>query len=445
MENIDNLKIRFYLKTPVILNRFSTIDSILLKTYYNELAGRNKLDKFIQPTSDNIDFIYSENGVFSGSIWYVDSPVTLDNSMIIKSIERDKYIKWTAGTRNIAAASGPYKRYCLNLDTITVDSIYFYIRGDKNIIEHLCSRIHAVGKKQSIGYGIVSDIRIDTIPEDKGFILSKGNPSKPVPASLFKNAVTDRIAFYRTTPPYYLPTDKQCCYMPSTALIETRNVGNANNNILPIDTNYISPSEFACKIAGIEPLSIPVNPHVCGACGKISNHTIDVKTALKKNKGFNDYPSIRGKYLCRWCYTTMKIVNMLKLSNCLIDESVQKVQGKGGFSADQRNDLIRNISNIKPPYLIALKSIGNTQHVVWKAAVGISSAMIPVQYGNETLYVDTELLKQAIDDMDNGIIKKAHIVNTRYNITLSEKERLPFLKYDKAIMRMLVYVKEKKQ
>lgn len=428
--NMQNLKIRFYLQSPVVLNRLTTMDSILIHEYFNSLEGSDKPSmgkkKFIMPNKDNIDFIDSKSGVFSGSIWYIDSIPAFDNNAIIKNIDLVKYTKWTPDYHNqMNLSSGQYKTYHIEIESMMIDSVYFYIRGNTSKIKQLCSNIKSIGRHQSIGYGIISHTDIEEIGKDRGFLLDRGNPAKPLPTKAFKEACNSKTAFYRAIPPYYLRDGKTTCYMPRTSLLESRSIIRKQHGYSFLNIDYISPSQLACEAANLKPTALPHNPNVCGACGKHFDNTILITEALRNKPGFNDYSSIKGKYICGYCLTSMTVIGLRTFSNRLIDKTIhEKLFGNKDMTSEEakifRDRFVRNITNLEPPFTLAFKSIRNNQHIIWKSTVCISSSIIPVQFGGETLFVDTDLLQKAISDMDYGLLKKKNIINKRSTSMLPE-------------------------
>ena len=161
---MKNLKITFNLKNGAILNRFTTIDSILLVHHYalqRELGNVPK-DRFIE-TKDDLEnlskWLEVKNGVLSGSIWYVDenSHVSLWNTPVRKTTDVNAIYNMT-GKSVVSASkptpsSGEFKSFDLAYEIIKVDKIHFYIRGDSKYIENLAKRVKFIGAKSSSGNG----------------------------------------------------------------------------------------------------------------------------------------------------------------------------------------------------------------------------------------------------------------------------------------------------
>ena len=460
MTKFDNLKIRFFFDSPVIIDRYTTIDSILIAQHFNNIMQAGQLKEFVMPTPDNIDFIDAKHGVFSGSIWYIDKseiPI-FKTQTITKTVNVKKYLKYTPGPDNINLGSGEFKAYMLNYETIFVESIYFYIRGNREKITELCSQVKNIGRKRHIGYGAVSGFEVKPA-EDRSFMLTLNNPSKPLPVSSFPKASTGKIALYRPRPPYYLKTDKAPCYMPTSSLYERTSHFKAKQK--PILVKNISSSKLACEAGSIKPDELPENPHHCAMCGTFAKHTVPI-SVLFRSKNFNDYPDIRGNYICKWCLAAKTAHGIRTFSGkCITETDIIPLSNKDKIKQyikankldatpeNFKDIFVRTLANqeIKPPYVITLKTMKNNEHIIWKATVGISTGIIPVQSGKETLYVDTELLKEAIEQTDTGTAPYLYLNNTEKRNHLPEEERRFFAKYDRAVLKMLSYIRrpEKKE
>jgi len=237
---MKNLKVTFNLRDGAILNRFTTIDSILLVHHYalqRELGNIPK-DKFIE-TKDDLEnlskWIEVKNNVLSGSIWYVDesSHVSLWNAPIRKRTDVNAIFE-TTGKSVVSASkptpsSGEFKSFDLAYEIIKVDKIHFYIRGDEAYIDKLLKRVKFIGAKSSSGNGWVKDYKLEIISIDKSFMIDNYTPSKPLPSNRFR-IDSKKVAVFRTLPPYSDKKDKEYCYMPTTSLIETSDKSRLNSS-----------------------------------------------------------------------------------------------------------------------------------------------------------------------------------------------------------------------
>ena len=447
---MKNLKITFHLSSPVILDRFTTIDSILLSIWFKKIREQKKLkDRFVEVKDmlDEIDFLDKKNDILSGSVWYVekDALVSIENHVIVKKIDDKKYIQ-VGNKKSIDTSRGEFKAYQIGMEALVTPSIYFYVRGKKDVIAELLKEVRYIGKKGAIGFGRVNSFGIEEAMEDKSFALDENTPSKPLPCDKF-TINSKKVAFFRAYPPYYSKKEQKPCYMPTTALVEKRD-GTGDSDIYKAicDTKYISPTSFAWRqtlgkegVIGVLGTDLPnnskkgVHPILtddeklfkhCILCGEKTGYGIVGNPKNYLPITFNDYGFIEsGDFMCYNCWWSLK--NEKILGNTLIknNEEVIYLQGKHmsvkGTKEQQkfRDEFFRNLDLLEPPFLISLKSTANAQHTVFKGKVAISNAMIPISYGtDESIMVDVELLKEAIADMEkivkeNKCIKKAHLTN----------------------------------
>jgi hypothetical protein len=355
-----------------------------------------------------------------------------------------------------------------------VPKVYFYVRGKKEYIEELLKDLKFIGKKMSSGFGIVSNVEVEEIEEDKSFMLNETTPAKPLPINNW-NIKSKKITYYRALPPYYEKKDLEACYMPTRALIETTDESYKNKSFkVANDISYISASDFARKYSNFEDVELfkklnknlqyltTNKEHTCVICGSKAEEGILGNPKHLLPKTFNDYGFLdKGNFICSACLWSMKQERVL--GNTVIDTKKlfylqgSKMDIKGAKEQQKfRDEFFRNLDLLKPPFLISLKSTANAQHTVFKNKVAISNAMIPISYGNEEeMLVDVELLKQAIKDMEeilssNDCIKKPHLLGLekiddrfpKLSQKCNNKENLLILqnfwkKYDRSIRKVL--------
>ncbi len=197
-------------------------------------------------------------------------------------------------------------------------------------------------------------------------------------------------------------------------------------------------------------------------CGEIVKKRIIGNPKEILPRTFNDYAFLaEGDFICGNCLWSMKQEKIL--GNTLVFKGdVIYMQGKNMKQKNAkeqqkfRDNFFRNIDEVKPLFLLSLKSTANTQHTVFKNKTSISNAMINVGFGNEEeVMVDVELLKEAIIDLENittkyKTISKTHLINLekiddKYPIINKKnlsKEVMQVLqdfwkKYDRSIRKVL--------
>lgn len=437
---MQNLKITIDLSTPVLLNRLTTIDSILLATWYKEKARVGKPVKEIDETHSSVEWIHREKGVLSGSIWYVDKDayVDFDFQAIVKNPELKRMFDETKRK----GGTPEFKQAFLNNEFMLIDSVYFYINAKPEVVNALLSKITNIGALAKLDYGKVKDFTIEVIEEDKSFMLNSTTPSKPLPVSDF-SIKSKKIAFFRKNPPYWLKHGKEACYMPTSSLYEAKDNSLNKNFSVAEDICYISNVEFLYKqahslktdISFVErdfvsftkttlkkyPMTIE-NNNVDSRCiisGDISKEGYRgrVYHHLTKGdrKGFGDLKYIgESDFLSKaasWCLDNASSIGYSLVSN----DEWRYLQGKNAPTKKEVAELLNNIENkLIPPFSINLKDTINAQHISFKNTVSLSNAWFYFQYGDSSLQIDGELLIEAISDIrkigkENKDITKTHL------------------------------------
>ena len=216
---MENLKISFFLNSPLLIGRFSTIDSILVNLYVKRHFGKNiEIEKLY-----DFDFIEKYKDGYCGSIWFVEESdqVSLENRCIVKKPEYEYLNENRANKIEYSMGSGEFKAYNIWNELLKTPKIYFYVRGKKEIIEDLLQDLKFIGKKTAIGYGQVSSFLVETIPEDKSVFLAKNTPARPISVKNYPSLENARIIYYNSKVPYWANWSKEACYMPNSSLIET--------------------------------------------------------------------------------------------------------------------------------------------------------------------------------------------------------------------------------
>lgn len=466
---MKNLKITFSLKNGAILNRFTTIDSILLVHHYSLLRemGAIAKDKFIETKDDLVNlskWLEVKNGILSGSIWYVDknSHVSLWNVPIRKKTDVNAIFE-TTGKSIVSASkptpsSGEFKAYDLAYEIIKVDKIHFYIRGDISYIDKLLKRVKYIGAKSSSGNGWIKDYKLEEINSDKSFMVDEFTPSKPLPINRFK-IDSKKITIFRTLPPYSDKKDKEYCYMPTTSLIERSDNSRLNSAFKTNTNKVIMNTEFLYNNLSnntkfnFESFATPKGltkidnenevkdslfsedkKHgTCACCGK--EFTVGIIGDIKKlfSSNFNDFPTIgKEKGICKECLWSVqsdscKNIDFSFVQNNKVEYlygSKMSVEGAKPQSLF-RKEFVTNLDLLEVPYSININTNkGKSNHIGFKGNITVSNAYAVFNYGDKgSEFVDVELLKEAINDMidimsktkttkkaDSGL-KKTHLLN----------------------------------
>jgi len=425
---MSNLKVTLFCEgySPLLINRFTTIDSILLSAYYGYKAKSGHPLPF-DDEHKTVDFIHKEHGVFSGSIWYIDEEqkIFYDFHQMIKNPEYKKIYDYLGGK---VKSNSLYKQALIEEETMLVEKIHFYIKGSaEHIGALLTNEVKSIGQKQKLGFGKIKHVEIEEIEEDKGYRLDEATASKPLPLSSF-DVMSKKIAYFRRSAPYWKKDQQEACYMPTTSLYELPDTTFKQNDAFKLakDTNYISNVDFIYRVASnfktfdeVDTSVLKITPlpkkgdffqfkegskMPCAVSGDMENKGVygDVRNFIKKwKKGFSDYGDFSHddfiSYKTLWC-----IHNLKPIGYSLVEEGQKNwayLQGKEAREGKKINQYILNPKMFNPPFSINLKDTANAQHVSFKGKVSISTAFYYVQYGSSTFQVDAQMLTEAISDI----------------------------------------------
>jgi len=457
---MENLKVTIELNSPVILDRNTTIDGILLAAYYRLLKAKTGEDIPFDKHHERVNFIEKKNGVFSGSIWYIDKneDVEFDVETIISKPEYEKiydrfYIKKGVIKKTMDVK---FKQYLKSEEIMLVRKIYFYIKADKKRVQALLDFTHSIGKNQRVGFGTVKDFKIEIIDDDKGFQLNESTPSKPLPVNNF-DIKSKKICLMRRMTPYWLQEDLEPCYMPTTALYEITDNSFKKRVFKTSDTSYIHNCEFLYKHKNNSNISF--NNKAMTSKGYTSffyanspsekcdenNKNEDLKcTILDEVKPIGIKYSIKEgmnhwrknfidlQYFKNNDFISLEalwsIENIAYLSSLYVDEK-NWIYVMGKNCDESKNGLhlfLKNPKKLQPPFTLLLRKSDKNQHVSFKGKVSISNAYFVFQKGDNQFYIDNELMQEAISDIEKyseigidrkllcGVLKDA--ASTHYSV-----------------------------
>ena len=414
---IRGLKITINLTSPFFMSRFTTIDSILLSLYYGSVYSG------INPYEDKgTDFIFKRNGSFSGSIWFIErNAVVMPYTDVLTRLVEDGFFKgifgrsvFEFGRSKVQKGAGAFRTLMNFYERLASDSVYFYIDADPDKVRELLIKLKNIGKKGKYGWGAVSGFRIEDARPNKGFFLNQYTPSKPLPLRNWKKEViTDRIAYFRPQPPYWLKTGIEPCCMPHTNLIETADKRKAKGNVFLSDKTVVPATLIASCYYPSESQKKKVNidkeaEGVCAFCGRKLKGGIPLRNSADlsnvTSSSFADFNLLASgaNMLCEECFTALKSVGSIFKSGI-----IHKI-GQGEYekkSPKEAGEMInRLMHNPDLPYLLSWKTTSNQQHTFFKSGCHVSiSELMPVVCRGDGLsvYVDRDMLLEAIKDAED--------------------------------------------
>ena len=427
--SIKGLKVTLTLRTPFYLNRFTTLDSILLSLIYGGVYNKN-LNAY---NDKETDFILKENGAFSGSIWFVgenetiapytDVLIRMNDGNLFKSIFGVDIRE--IGKSRINGASGEYRVLMNFYERLIARKIYFYIDADPDKLTPILKRIKTVGKKGKYGWGIVDGFEIEDAESHKGFYLNQYTPSKPLSVQKWNRLIkTDRIAYFRAQPPYWLRTGVEPCFMPHTTLTETIDTQKATGKVyMPseqiapstlIATCY-SPDEKQMKNVKLDDDA----EGICAFCGRKVKGGIKLKSVKDlqsvTSSSFIDFHSLvrEANVVCRDCFSALKSIQTIFRGGTIqiIWQNKHMSFSPSSKNVDTKQVMLDTLKQPDLPYLFSWKTTTNLQHTFFKGTCQVTiSELMPVVCRGDgtTLYIDRDIFLEALKDANelNELYKK---------------------------------------
>lgn len=433
---MENLKINIWLKSPLLISRFSTIDSILVNLYINKYHNGWIEDK---SRLLNFDFLEKSKDGYNGSIWFVekDEDVLIQRSTIAKRPDYDYLNSLNEKPKKYTVGSGEFKAYKITYRVQNIKKIYFYARGRKETIDELLKDLKFIGKKTSIGFGEVEKIETEIIDNDKSVFLDKNTPSRPISLKNYK-INNNRIAYYNAKVPYWDKTTLEACYMPNSSLIETLYIKKENTKLADERylKNYVSAVDFTYNllhndttnwethdvhkdIADKDKIKFDKNKDkfLCVISNTYKSDGVLLKkinTLLKSN--FTDYAFLSSsKFISKEGYWVLKNGSLSRQKKLSLGFHILDENGITFVMGNKRTKTISDgINEAKLPFSLVLKTTPNNQHTVFKSTITLSKELISCQYGDETFYFDFDEAKNCLIEADNLVknkgFKRSHLI-----------------------------------
>jgi hypothetical protein len=218
MEKFSNLKIELFVENSVSMQkRKGAFDSVLALLYFNDLKNKNQFDG---DYSQQLNFLDMTDGVYHTSFPIIKGMKYYDKEQLIKKFDHDMYAKHgeivakNGNYRNkVNNAQGTYKNEFYSIERFMCDSVIYYVRGNKEIIERLLRNLQFIGKKSSLGWGKIKHIQIDEIEKDYS-IFKDLELMRNIPIKNSWNHSSDKVNLFRLTHPYWSKENLFDCLMP---------------------------------------------------------------------------------------------------------------------------------------------------------------------------------------------------------------------------------------
>jgi CRISPR type IV-associated protein Csf3 len=214
------LKIRAYLQTPVISDKYLPLDSIIFNHFIRDIFGAKDITKPrqsivaeysgknlpIQKRNMNEDEWYY---ACSFAVWSPDT--TRDTIEYAKRFDTDfavDYVDFGKKRAKVDTARGENKNYFIKEYTFNAPYVEWYCRGNKQQIETLLAFCTHIGKKSSQGFGAVLSWEVEETERDWYKNDNAGNLMRAVPSH-------KGTAVYGIRPSYWHPRHQTKVLLPS--------------------------------------------------------------------------------------------------------------------------------------------------------------------------------------------------------------------------------------
>jgi len=219
----STLQITFNIKPPIYLTSpWIHFDGLL-----SYLCTRDALDDlfYCMPTETTIDTSmidlplnktkdvnHSSVGIFDKAFLYKDTIYKRFTDKEMRIFNPDK-IKGRLHTNR-----GYFKDFMINLPLILSNQVIFYCEGDKTELKRLLNNLTQIGKKISIGGGMIQSFKIEETDQDYSF-FKDGKVMRPIPSSM-KVPVVPGAIFSRLPykPPYWDKENVTMCLSPESQI-----------------------------------------------------------------------------------------------------------------------------------------------------------------------------------------------------------------------------------
>lgn len=231
----ENLKITFYMRTPIALGHpWIHFDGLIAHLLRRQLL---RDEYYVQPSKlpigldnilerDKIDPMPLERHVAGNTFVYKASISFLEPRQIyLTTIYKRFHERWSHEIRTkkryIDTSRGRFRGFMMKLPYIPAKRVIFYCRGEKDRIEELLKGLAGLGKKVAIGFGTFREFKIEVIEEDRSLVWN-GRAMRPIPISMLRYWSDAFNSTYK--PPYWDKRNVRLCAPPGALvkLLEDR-------------------------------------------------------------------------------------------------------------------------------------------------------------------------------------------------------------------------------
>ena len=202
---MKNLKITFYLKTPLSLSfPWFSLDSLLMHTL---LERRD--DYYYLPTKVPVEV--EEPPLKKWRDIYVASVSIYEGEPFVFSYYKRGDFPFPRG--KIRPGSGFFKMFMLKAVYYPVRTVTFYATGDEEKLLDILSDVTTLGKECNIGFGWVQKFEIEETDGEYG-LVKDGKCMRPIPVEYLDEYEDAAMLAYK--PPYWAKENIRLCAVPGS-------------------------------------------------------------------------------------------------------------------------------------------------------------------------------------------------------------------------------------
>jgi len=214
----SNIQVDFRLQAPICLSwsylHFDGIIAHLASRQYDPIAYR-KLDSKVVLRESRVEPIIYSRGIPHASVAILDDGL-LTTHRIYKRFESValfslKQIKMNRGMK-IRYGQGYFKSAAIKLATIPARTVTFFARCKLDRVIELLPALPGLGKKTSIGFGMIKSYKITELDEDYS-VVRDGIATRQIPIKYLDEYNETYWGTYR--PPYW-STEIEVCASPGS-------------------------------------------------------------------------------------------------------------------------------------------------------------------------------------------------------------------------------------
>ena len=214
----EPLEIIFHLSSPLTLNHpWMHFDGLISHLLLIEAMGEDmcllppklpigRLLKGIKLPPSPIK--KSDNCLYHASVSLFDSEYKYMEIMTKKFEDR-----WVSPARKIPKSTGIFKDYLMQHIYFPTSTVQFYVNGDAEELERLCSLVTGLGDNTRIGWGAVRSHEIKPTPEDWSLVRD-GKAMRPIPTRYLKQH--QELVGVAWKQPYWAAESVDMCCVPGT-------------------------------------------------------------------------------------------------------------------------------------------------------------------------------------------------------------------------------------